>query len=620
MASQWLLSAYIDIEPSETDLEERHACALSKIKCDLQHPCSKCVSRGRECVFVNNPAASRAERLFVSKPESSTLAPTQTADVASPSTSPLKSFVMSDPTVSNPRPPSILRLVSSHSKLSSTPSSSTFSSAKTDFFETNISTVEHNREPKNRSWFEDVNAINADEMLFELFGLVDTSPGPGDNNYRSIDIDTPPTFAVDFGPLPMVEDLEITLPLPLLHHTLELEAADLSTSPAKPDHDLYFPLFHVPTWIMGDKPISLVRAMQAGGALFARTDAASTFIEDVLSSSQHSIPFEFATLSDEPRDQNRFLLTVILLQTIALFHLKAERAMSSNIYHEILITMIRRQGIIPRINSWIISEMNMDNLESAWKEWANCEMIKRAVLLSFLHDCSLSMYFGFKPSFHPSELDLCLPCDDSVWQAPDAAQWYILCQLHSIHDDNTLGFPMQRALSVLGETRLPRRMAVLFNPLSSLILIHAILRNLFAPYSAMTSAGPANISTLDTEFAALGSCKQENPLAIQLALNNWLQGCVEIPESTLDEASKESDLAEDALSFYWLAQLSLLGLQNGTLADFRQVMTVDVKEAVGGRFRLLKLWLDRIKSLLKSGNGASVPSDLWEELSAMGTK
>lgn len=38
------------------------ACAKSKIKCDLEQPCSKCVSRGRECVYINDPLATKAKQ------------------------------------------------------------------------------------------------------------------------------------------------------------------------------------------------------------------------------------------------------------------------------------------------------------------------------------------------------------------------------------------------------------------------------------------------------------------------------------------------------------------------------------------------------------------------------
>jgi hypothetical protein len=38
------------------------ACAESKVKCDLKQPCTKCTSRGKECVFINDPAQSREKK------------------------------------------------------------------------------------------------------------------------------------------------------------------------------------------------------------------------------------------------------------------------------------------------------------------------------------------------------------------------------------------------------------------------------------------------------------------------------------------------------------------------------------------------------------------------------
>ncbi len=32
------------------------------MKCDLQYPCSKCISRGKSCFFVNDPAISRSKK------------------------------------------------------------------------------------------------------------------------------------------------------------------------------------------------------------------------------------------------------------------------------------------------------------------------------------------------------------------------------------------------------------------------------------------------------------------------------------------------------------------------------------------------------------------------------
>ncbi|KAK0236365.1 hypothetical protein EDD85DRAFT_639257 [Armillaria nabsnona] len=38
------------------------ACVQAKAKCDLQEPCSKCTSRGKECLYINDPAVSRYKR------------------------------------------------------------------------------------------------------------------------------------------------------------------------------------------------------------------------------------------------------------------------------------------------------------------------------------------------------------------------------------------------------------------------------------------------------------------------------------------------------------------------------------------------------------------------------
>lgn len=38
------------------------ACAESKVKCNLEQPCSKCTAKGKECIFINDPGASRHKK------------------------------------------------------------------------------------------------------------------------------------------------------------------------------------------------------------------------------------------------------------------------------------------------------------------------------------------------------------------------------------------------------------------------------------------------------------------------------------------------------------------------------------------------------------------------------
>ena len=38
------------------------ACVESKVKCNLEQPCSKCSAKGKECIFINDPGASRHKK------------------------------------------------------------------------------------------------------------------------------------------------------------------------------------------------------------------------------------------------------------------------------------------------------------------------------------------------------------------------------------------------------------------------------------------------------------------------------------------------------------------------------------------------------------------------------
>ncbi|KAK0429976.1 hypothetical protein EV421DRAFT_1939511 [Armillaria borealis] len=38
------------------------ACAAFKVKCDLEYPCSRCVSRNEMCIFLNDPSVSHEKR------------------------------------------------------------------------------------------------------------------------------------------------------------------------------------------------------------------------------------------------------------------------------------------------------------------------------------------------------------------------------------------------------------------------------------------------------------------------------------------------------------------------------------------------------------------------------
>ncbi|KAG6887725.1 hypothetical protein C0995_013319 [Termitomyces sp. Mi166 len=649
------------------------ACAESKVKCNLEYPCSKCTSRGRECIFINDPEVSRNKKLASESKRKLSLfaeSSTSTGNAAplSASTSSLYSESTTDsPTDLSSAFPSFspATSVSSDSPLSFAPplsvspessssSSSSQSSPRPGFLESQAEMAT----PFDMSF----DALSLDpylqgtyagEMYFdpmmaacssiqdsttdfwlegsELFPNLSHSTFVDDQfGFPSAHGSDEQVFTADFSTLMSAENITDTSPRTSAYQSLGMETAvnlfdGPSAQPASSaDLDLYrtssrsVPLVHAPTWAMEGKHLLLVRAMQACGALFVRTTTAVAFIDEILSSTRDALLLEFAKLCNDPREQNHLLLTLVLLQTIGLFHQKADQRISSNVYHGMLVMMIRRTGVIPRVNAWVPSDTgDFGSLDTAWREWANYEMIKRLIFLSYLHDCCHCMYFAIPPSFQPSELDICLPCDDALWSATDAAQWFNVSQTPSsygVGNSRILGFPMQTALAMLSETHLST-VTLALNPFAHFILIHTILRNIYVSYPGSLSVDPSVsplVVTGGDVIAVTNSSvagKNHDNFVIQYALHNWLQTWLGSPESmSVEESAEEPPFIRNALPFYWLAQVSLLAIQDGSVVFGGQTSDAEVER----KFRLMKQWLIRIRAFLRSGN--MVPTFLWDEL------
>lgn len=170
---------------------------------------------------------------------------------------------------------------------------------------------------------------------------------------------------------------------------------------------------------------------------------------------------------------------------------------------------------------------------------------------------------------------------------------------------------MQRALAVLSEMRLPTNPLAL-NPFAHFILIHTILRNIhaspaetpsrdFAP-SVASLSGPKDPVIRDNGSG-------DDAFAIQYALHNWLQMWLNSPDSMeIEKSEEEPPFIYDAMPFYWLAQVSLMALQDNPMVFDGN--SLDAKAE--GRFCLMKKWLDHIRSFLRSRD--QIPTHLWDEL------
>jgi hypothetical protein len=135
--------------------------------------------------------------------------------------------------------------------------------------------------------------------------------------------------------------------------------------------------------------------MKACGALFVRTQKASTYINEYFAVAREGLAKAFVcskigssdtvyllipqakALSDST-EQVYLVIAVILLQSIGLSHQNSDERAASSIYHAMLVMMVRRAGLISKISAWTPSKA--DNVATMWHEWAFYETTKRQVI------------------------------------------------------------------------------------------------------------------------------------------------------------------------------------------------------------------------------------------------
>ena len=210
-------------------------------------------------------------------------------------------------------------------------------------------------------------------------------------------------------------------------------------------------------------------------------------------------------------------------------------------------------------------------------------------MLAFQQDCSSCIYYSASPSFSRSEFDINLPCDDALWRAQSAREWYQMLNLFSPYETGKarmLGVSMQTALVTLKE---PASAAMHFtiNPFAAFILVHSILRDVFSFSGAENHRAPDG-----------------NSLAIQCALHNWQHMWGSSPEAVhICQQGPGAPFVCNAVPFYWLARFANGDGQNGAHINPRgnQILKMDPES----RYRIVKAWLSQINAALQNGSDMS---------------
>ncbi|KAJ6585674.1 fungal-specific transcription factor domain-containing protein [Mycena capillaripes] len=587
------------------------ACAESKIKCNLEYPCAKCTSRGRECVFLNDPEESRNKSLS-SKTTSRKSTP-QPVERSAPPTPPPSPKMPSTPVEGSSRATSsspssyFLALPALSESGTSSEVSSSQSSPRSESFQTF-----DDRQPFDFSLdggyvapaLSSLSLSPFDQPLFPslpstLFDgtKVDALEGGGAlTPALSVDEDLdlfasminsaepppPPSGPVSSGNghLPMSQP-PITLDF--------LDARDVQyLSGATSTLDMYLhlfftrflaqvPLIHAGTWKMAETPPTLMRIFHACGALFVQTPEAAVFVETTITAVTAEISEEFSTVHSRlandtshfdsvSRHRIHLIIALVLLQTICVF-LRQSGTKSNPQHHAMLVTMIRQTGLIKRVGTWSAPHWSDPmSLEAAWVEWVQFETLKRALLFAYFHDCCHCMYDGAPPAFSPAELAVHLPCDEALWRARSSTEWLAVVHTPSAYGvgiEQIHGVGMQRALESLAippdanpDNSLARRLPL--TPFALFLLIHTVLRNI----SVAQRPPPPGGWSCFAMVAAQAPSGTEFTFRTQLMLDNWLQLWLSCPEAALPAQDNGSGGQEppyvcNSLPFYWLAQVSL---------------------------------------------------------------
>lgn len=222
-------------------------------------------------------------------------------------------------------------------------------------------------------------------------------------------------------------------------------------------------------------------------------------------------------------------------------------------------------------------------------------------MASFVEDGCMFICFASVSSRGPDNYDFNLSCDESLWQAPSAAEWRQIWRTAASPSlaltglSNQLASRQLRRGGVFLEVRVENKLAL--QPMDQFYLIHAIVRDMFERALLCWMQWPS--APEETERA----------LAVLLAefrgtMHNWLVMWTATGSDA--HSGDHPPFFVNALPFYWLGQATLQAFQYGNLAH--------LLEMGEKRVFVIDAWLQRIRLFLRSGANQV---DMWAEVASV---
>lgn len=185
-----------------------------------------------------------------------------------------------------------------------------------------------------------------------------------------------------------------------------------------------YPLLHVPTFAPRRAEPLLLLAVLLLGATYADKAAhqVAVCVHDVMR------PAIFAHAGFSPRPALWALQAVLLVECFGKSRAGQRQHDVSHLFHGLLINLIRRSDcqsvvITPQPAGGGHGDNSASAREAQWTLWAESEQKKRLALLCFLWDTQHAVLFCQSLCMSAFELRCAMPCDQNIWEAPDADTW-----------------------------------------------------------------------------------------------------------------------------------------------------------------------------------------------------
>ncbi|KAJ9268260.1 transcriptional regulator family: Fungal Specific TF [Paecilomyces variotii] len=285
----------------------------------------------------------------------------------------------------------------------------------------------------------------------------------------------------------------------------------------------HFPILHPSTLDPATAPPLLIAAIVTLGSTLSDDDEHFRTSINIHDSLRYMV---FNTRDFGPPASLWCLQTLLLIQTHEMMFSTRKHHQLSHVFHGALITLMK-QGVTYSPLQTRSCSGDITTQEQSWHWWIEAQSSYRTAFFGFVMDAQHSFMFGRSCVLSVHDVQLLLPCADSLWECKSAQEWHRAMQ----KTPRSPGFlPVLKGL--LGGTPIHSNCS----PYARLILLHGL-------FSVTDHLKARELATLGAGQHSLESSARVGPIdtrkdTLKKALDTWSFSLVSRSSSLALEASK----------------------------------------------------------------------------------